>query len=81
MGNLVLTRNKLTQIEASIFSRMTQLSVLDLSNNNLISIERQSFLGTLNLEEVYLGNNPISSILPSYVKRLCSTNPKCRILI
>ena len=37
--------------------------------------------GLTNLEYVNLANNPISSIQPSYVKQLCSTNPKCKIFL
>jgi len=60
---------------------LSQLQYLWLNSNNLISLDRNIFLGLLNLEEVYLESNPISIMQPSYVKQLCLTNPRCTIYI
>jgi Leucine-rich repeat (LRR) protein len=73
--------NRLTSLDASIFNGLSQLQYLELSYNNLISLDRNIFLGLLNLVEVYLESNPISLLQPSYVKQLCSTNPRCTIYI
>jgi len=50
-----------------------------LDNNNLISLDRNIFIGLLNLVYVSLKSNPISLLQPSLVKQLCSTNPRCTI--
>jgi len=58
-----------------------QLLELGLSDNNLISLDRNIFTGLLELEKVRLKSNPISIMQPSYVKQLCLTNPWCTIYI
>jgi len=51
-------------------------------NDNLINwIDAGVFVGMVNLERVYLANNIISKQQPSYVKKLCSSNPKCTIYL
>ena len=44
-------------------------------------IDHLAFLGLTNLEIVYLGENPISTIQQSFVIQLCLTNPKCIICL
>jgi Leucine-rich repeat (LRR) protein len=81
MKVLRLDSNQLISLDASIFTGLSQIQELRLENNNLISLDRNIFLGLLNLEKVYLGSNPISMLQPSFVKQLCSTNPRCTIYI
>ena len=81
LQELNLQSNQLTSLDASIFNGLSQLQRLYLHYNNLISLDRNIFIGLLNLETVYLGSNPISLLQPSYVKQLCSTNPRCTIYV
>ena len=78
---LELYSNELTLIDAFTFRQLVNLKTLRLYNNKITSIDRSIFFGLFNLETVYMRTNPISEILPSYVKRLCSTNPKCTIYL
>jgi len=78
---LSLFSNHLTSLEAPIFNELSQLKYLDLSYNNLILIDRNIFTGLLYLEYVNLESNPISILRPSFVKQLCSTNPRCTIYV
>ena len=66
-----LDYNQIKYLDCSIFSHLFKLKLLRLNDNDLVSIERL----------VYLSQNPITRILPNYVKRLCSTNLKCKIFI
>jgi hypothetical protein len=78
---LDLYTNEIVYIHSLAFKNLINLKSLRLYNNRLTSIERTIFSGLLKLEAVYLRSNPISSILPDYVKRLCSTNLKCTIYL
>lgn len=60
---------------------MTNLRALYLRSNELISIDRLVFVGLIQLDEVYLGSNPISNLFPSLVLKLCSTNPNGEIYL
>jgi len=84
LSNLVvldLYTNELEYIHPLAFKQLTALKSLRLYNNKLTSIDRTTFIGLFNLNAVYLRTNPIASILPTYVKRLCSTNSKCTIYL
>ena len=81
LTKLELYSNNLTRLEADTFSALTKLQTLSLHMNQLTAIDRQVFIGLINLNAVYLRSNPISTILPSYVTKLCSTNPKCTIYL
>ena len=78
---LRLDANQLTSIDAVIFSKNKQMWTLMLDNNRLEIIDQNVFVGMDDLEKVYLGSNPISTKQPDYVKSLCSTNPKCKIIL
>jgi len=60
---------------------LSQLQFLYLESNRLATLDRNIFTGLLNLLVVYLNSNPISILQPSYVKQLCSTNPRCTIYV
>ena len=75
-----LNSRQITSISTGTFTGLSQLQVLWLNNNNLISLDRNIFIGLLNLEIVNLRSNPISILQLSYVKQLCSTNPRCTII-
>ena len=49
---------------------LNNLTSLFLDYNNLITIDKYSFVGLVSLLSVNLGNNPISLKQPSYVKVL-----------
>jgi len=57
------------------------MAFIHLNKNNLVAIDRLSFLGLTNLEVVYLKDNPICSTHQSIVLQLCLTNPKCMICL
>ena len=82
LNELYLGNNLLTNIDNSTtFSGLNNLKILNLSNNQLVLLSKNIFDGLLNLESVYLSQNPISKTQPAYVLSLCSTNPKCKIYL
>jgi Leucine-rich repeat (LRR) protein len=78
---LDLSSNQLTVLNEGTFSDLILLQELRLNNNLIYYIDSLIFAGMLGLERVYLGNNIISKLQPSYVKKLCASNPKCTIYI
>lgn len=76
-----LENNKLTRLENGLFNGLSKLRELWLESNQIVAIDNKVFVGLNNLETVCLYGNPISSLFPSLVKTLCSTNPKCNIKI
>ena len=78
---LRLDGNQLTSLDDVIFSQNKQMWTLMLQDNNISQIDPNVFVGLDNLEKVYLGSNPISLKQPDFVKKLCSTNPKCKIIL
>jgi len=82
LNELYLSSNQISKInDPSTFNSLINLKILSLENNQLVSLNQSIFVGLQNLEEVYLGSNPISQKQPSFVRSLCSTNPKCKIYL
>ena len=81
LTKLFLDSNHLTNLNCNILRSLTNLILLTLTSNKLIQIDRQCFVGLVNLETVQLGNNPISTVQMSFVIELCESNPKCTILL
>ncbi|XP_078677882.1 uncharacterized protein LOC144914180 [Branchiostoma floridae x Branchiostoma belcheri] len=61
---LVMQNNKLSNIRPGVFSSLTNLHKLYLSNNQLRSadIPREAFLGLVNLQDLDLANNSLTTI-------------------
>ncbi|XP_035675922.1 uncharacterized protein LOC118415419 [Branchiostoma floridae] len=61
---LVMQNNKLSNIGPGVFSHLTNLHKLYLSNNQLRSadIPREAFLGLVNLQDLNLANNSLTTI-------------------
>ena len=81
MDTLRLDYNSVTSLSGELLSSMKKMRVLYLGNNAIVAIDRLVFVGLINLELVYMMNNPISDLMPSLVERLCSTNYKCKIFM
>lgn len=62
LQSLNLSSNHITDIEKLSFSGLTELEVLDLSRNNIFSIDAEAFHSTQNLSIVRLANNRLTEI-------------------
>ncbi|GLH13901.1 Insulin-like growth factor-binding protein complex acid labile chain [Gryllus bimaculatus] len=71
LDQLDLSRNSLFGIEG-LFISSTNLRILDLSGNNILSLTSDAFSGTLALEELYLNNNALNSFNLSTIVHLSS---------
>ncbi len=60
--SLNLSGKKLKQLEVGCFAAFQSLKSLDLSDNNLVAFQAQTFLGLGNLKDLYLQNNQIDDI-------------------
>jgi hypothetical protein len=78
---LYLQDNYLTKLEQNTFDPLTNLIILSLENNLIISINRSIFSNLVNLEHVYLTKNPLTIIQSDVVQQLCGTSPKCKVHI
>jgi Leucine-rich repeat (LRR) protein len=82
LNELYLGFNQVMKIDdASTFHSLKNLQVLSIESNQLVSLNQSLFVGLENLEKVFLGQNPISSKNPNFVRSLCETNPKCTIYL
>ena len=82
LSYLGLANNRLIYLDAnSPFAQLVSLVYISLSLNELVSVDRNVFVGLLNLTRVDLDMNPISLKEPAYVLALCSTNPTCFVYI
>ena len=65
LEQLDLSRNKITEIEASTFRGLGQLRELDLDASAIYEVAPFAFLGLRNLEDLRMGNNAISILRSS----------------
>jgi len=52
-----------------------------LESNSLVSINQNIFVGLGHLELVCLYDNPISTLFPNSLAKICETNNKCVVKI
>ena len=83
LNKLHLGSNQLNQIDPLLFRNLNSLTTLNLSNNQFSRIPQGLFSSNslANLRNVYLRNNPISISRPNFVTQLCSTKPRCTVLV
>ena len=77
LRNLILKKNKITNIRPKTFTHLRQLEYLDLSNNILMELDTFAFKGgttgtttTLRLSELNLSDNILSEIPLNQISEL-----------
>ncbi|KAK7500304.1 hypothetical protein BaRGS_00008527, partial [Batillaria attramentaria] len=59
---LYLQTNKISMLKNGVFGNLTNLTLLNISNNHMTSAQSNSFLGLRNLQCLYLCNNKLDNI-------------------
>ena len=70
ISEIVVRRNRIREIDAGVFDRISKLDVLDLSDNSLATIPAEIQQTSANVESVVLANNRITSRRRPAVERL-----------
>ena len=67
---VILYGNKITRIEANVFSKLSQCTFINLRRNSIREVEAGAFNGLSNLTELVLSVNPLTTLRPDMFKGL-----------